>query len=167
MSLLYRRALTADEQRAMQRVMRRVRRNRKALLETFRRKCETAQGDELDHYLRSALILCADRPLPAWLFALVIKHLGRPLTVHEKRWYAVRWAKDEEGLHWVETSVGDDPDSPPPLGAYERGSEVLAGADAAGGVGSMKRSYAKVEDELRRKGGGRPRTYRPRPPREA
>jgi hypothetical protein len=143
-----------------------TRAKREALLAAFQRKCKTAQGDELDHYLRSALILCADRPPPAWLFALLIKRLGRPLTVDEKRWYAVRWAKDEEGLPWVATSVGDDPDSPPPLGAYERASEMLAGTDAAGSVSSMKTSYAKVEHELRRKGGGRPRTYRPRPPRE-
>jgi hypothetical protein len=96
------RMLTADGTRA----------KREALLAAFQRKCKTAQGDELDHYLRSALILCADRPPPAWLFALLIKRLGRPLTVDEKRWYAVRWAKDEEGLPWVATSVGDDPDSP-------------------------------------------------------
>lgn len=150
------RMLTADGTRA----------KREALLEAFRLKCETAQGDELDHCLRSALILCADRPLPEWLFALVIKRLGRPVTVDERRWYAVKWAHDEEGRHWVEMSVGDDPVSPPPLGAYERASEMLAGTDAAGKVSSMKRSYAIVERELRRMGGGRPRTYRGRPPRE-
>jgi hypothetical protein len=153
------RALTVDERRAL-------RDKWEALLAVFGRKCETAQGDELDHYLRSALIMCAARPLPSWLFALLLKRLGRRATVDEIRWDEVRRAHDEEGLHWIEMSVGDDPDSPPPLGAYERASERLAGKDGAGGVSSMKRSYAKIEAELRRRGLGRPRTYRRRPRRE-
>ena len=155
------RALTADETRAL-------RDEGEALLEAFRRKCKTAQGDELDHHLRSAVVMCAARPLPGWLFALLLKRLGREATVDEARWHEVRRAHDEEGLTWDTRTVYDADGQVESTvdGAFDTASKVLAGTFAAGAPRTMRESYAKVERELRRKGGGRPRTHRPRPPRE-
>jgi hypothetical protein len=138
-----------------------------AKLETLRRKCETMKGDELDHHLQAALIFCAARPLPDWLFTLLLKRLGRQPTADEIRWHVARKAR-EEGLTWdTRTFYNADGKVVRTVdGVWDTVSERLAGTFAAGSSRTMRHSYGKVESTLRSKGLGRPRTYRRQPLRQ-
>lgn len=155
---LERRALTADERRVLKDKW-------EAVLELFRRKCETAQGDELDNCLRGALVMCVGRPPPDWLRTSLIERLGRPLTKDERRHRACCIVRDEEGAPWRTTRTYGKRDEPGLLTDYKPGvfdivSEGLRGEDA-GTPRTMREAYDKIEAELRSKGRGRPRTYRP------
>ena len=126
-----------------------------------------ASGTERRRLLLRGLNFCnAVRPLPRWLFEALSEDLVADLqpTKDEKRWCAVRVARDEQGFDW-ETRTPHDADGQTAGvedGTFDWAAEALAGTDAAGTPRTMRHSYDKVEHKLRPKGLGRPRTYRRR-----
>jgi hypothetical protein len=94
--------------------------------------------------------------------------IGLQPSIDDKRWWAVRTARDELALTWDARTAYDADGQVASVedGAYHRAAEELAGTDAAGTARTMRHSYDKVERALRRKGLGRPRAYRRRPPRQ-
>jgi hypothetical protein len=127
-------------------------------------------GSERRRLLLRALNFCSIfRPLPYWLLkALSDELIGLQPSIDDKRWWAVRTARDELALTWDARTAYDADGQVASVedGAYHRAAEELAGTDAAGTARTMRHSYDKVERALRRKGLGRPRAYRRRPPRQ-